>query len=337
MRMQKTKILLVGPSWVGDMVMTQVLFQLLKEQKPDCELHVLAPAWTEALLSRMPVVAKTIKMPFSHGELRLLQRYQFAKILRSERYDQTIILPNSLKSALIPFFAHIPLRTGWLGEYRFGLLNDIRYLNKALHPQMAQRFAALAFSNHAALPVHLPKPQLSIDNHSVESALQKHQLQLSAKKPVIALCPGAEFGPSKCWPTEYFAIVANQKIAEGFSVWILGSANDQAIAATIQQQTHSRCENLVGKTTLAEAVDLLSLVQTAVTNDSGLMHIAAAVGCKVVAIYGSTSPDFTPPLTDKAIILKTELDCQPCFQRTCPLQHHHCMKQLLPEKVLENL
>jgi len=330
------KILIVGPAWVGDMMMVQVLFKLLHQQNPNCELHVLAPKWSEALLSRMPEVKKSIVLPFSHGQLQLKKRFQFAKQLRAEKYDQAIVLPNSLKSALIPYWANIPKRTGWIGEYRFGLLNDARRLNKKLFPKMIDRFAALAFPCNTLLPANLPIPSLQIKKENIDVALQQYDLISSAKNKILALCPGAEFGPSKCWPAKYYAQVANQKLNEGWSVWIFGSANDRVIAEEIQMRTERRCTNLAGKTVLSDAVDLLSLATVVVTNDSGLMHIAAALDRNVIAIYGSTSPDFTPPLSDKAKILKLNLDCQPCFQRQCPLKHHNCMKLLLPAMVLEN-
>ena len=335
--MNEAKILIIGPAWVGDMMMAQVLFQLLHQQYPDCELHVLAPAWSEPLLSRMPEVQKSIVLPFGHGQLQLRARYQFAKSLRAEKYTQAIVLPNSWKSALIPFWAKIPVRTGWLGESRYGILNDARKLDKKKYTTMAQRFAALAFDHDGVALTNLPAPNLLLDKETIDQALDKFKLSESLQKPILALCPGAEFGPSKCWSADYYAQVANQKISEGWDVWIFGSQKDATIAEQIQSQTQSKCVNLAGKTTLSEAIDLLSLAHCVVTNDSGLMHVAAAVGCKIIVIYGSTSPDFTPPLTDKAIILKTNLDCQPCFKRECPLKHHHCMKFITPEQVLAKI
>lgn len=330
----KNKILIIGPSWVGDMMIAQVLFQLLHQQYSSCELHVLAPLWSEPLLSRMPEVQKSIVLPFSHRQLQLRQRYQFAKLLRKEKYSQAIVLPNSWKSALIPFWANIPVRTGWLGEWRYGLLNDARRLNKEKYRTMAQRFAALAFDPDHVLLKHLPVPHLLLNKNSIHQTLEKFQLTSSMQKPILALCPGAEFGTSKCWPVEYYAQVANQTIAQGFDVWIFGSKKDGEIAEKIQEYTQSKCINLVGKTLLSEAIDLLSCAYCVITNDSGLMHVASAVGCKVIVIYGSTSSDFTPPLTDNAIIVKTQLDCQPCFKRDCPLKHHDCMRLIKPEQVL---
>lgn len=330
------KILIVAPSWVGDMMMSHVLFQLVHRQNPGCELHVLAPAWSEALLSRFPEVKKSIVLPFGHGELKLLARYRFAKQLRDEQYDQAIVLPNSLKSALIPYWANIPKRTGFRGEQRYGLLNDMRLLDKKALPQMVQRFAALAFSRDTFLPANLPVPQLMVSQESVYKTLQKYALTQSTQ-PILVLCPGAEFGSAKRWPAKHFAAVANQQLSAGWAVWILGSPNDAAVAQEIQNSTDGKCVNFTGKTTLSEAIDLLSLSKAVVANDSGLMHIAAALGCFVVAMYGSTSPEFAPPLTAQAKILKRSLPCQPCRKRECPLKHHACMETLLPERVITTL
>ncbi len=331
-----SKILVVGPSWVGDMMMAQTLFLLLHQQQVDLQIDVLAPAWSLPLLSRMPEVNQAITSPFVHGELELRKRYRLGKSLRASQYGQAIVLPNSLKSALIPFWAKIPKRTGWLGEKRYGLLNDIRYLDKNALPKMVQRFSALAFASDEFLPERLPIPKMNISADQQDQALSTHQLT-HPQKPVLALCPGAEFGVSKQWPEEYYAAVANHYLSKACDVWLFGSQNDVPTANTIQDKTGGRCVNLVGKTKLAEAIDLMSLVTFVVTNDSGLMHIAAALGKPLVAVYGSTSPDFTPPVSDKAFIAqaKGDIPCRPCFQRTCSLQHHDCMQKLLPEQVID--
>ncbi|MDP1574759.1 MAG: lipopolysaccharide heptosyltransferase II [Coxiellaceae bacterium] len=329
------KILVVGPAWVGDMMMAQVLFQLLRHQNPTAEIHVLAPVWSEALLSRMPEVTKSIVLPFGHGQFQLRKRYLFAKQLRAEKYDRAFVLPNSFKSALIPFFAKIPKRTGFLGESRYGLLNDIYALDKEKLPKMIDRFAALAYPKKAILAANLPTPYLLLNQNTVDLSLKKQGLRKDQK--ILALCPGAEYGPSKCWPPDYYAAVASQKLKEGWAVWIFGSKNDCATAELIQAATEQKCINLTGKTNLSEAVDLLSLATAVVTNDSGLMHIACALNRKVIALYGSTSPDFTPPLSENALVLKLNLECQPCFERVCPLKHHHCMRELMPAQVLLEL
>lgn len=318
------------------MMMSHVLFQLLHQQYHDLELHVLAPAWSQALLSRMPAVHKTIVLPFGHGELKIRARYHFAKSLRAEKYHQAIVLPNSLKSALIPFWAKISKRTGWLGECRYGLLNDVRQLDKQRLPRMVDRFAALAFPAQTVLAANIPVPALHIQPVQVDVTLKKYALS-QPTKPILILCPGAEFGAAKRWPAGHFAAVANQKISDGWDVWLLGSSNDHSVAQDIQAILQQRCINFAGKTTLAEAVDLLSLATVVVANDSGLMHIATAAGRPVIALYGSTSPEFTPPLSCCAKVLKLTLDCQPCCQRECPLKHHHCMQLLRPELVLNTI
>jgi len=330
------KILIIGPAWVGDMVMAQTLFMLLQHREPDVAIDVLAPAWSAPLLSRMPEVSKFIEIAITHGELKLRERYQIAKTLRANGYDQAIILPNSFKSALIPWWAKIPVRTGWLRELRGLLLNDGRRLNEKKYPLMIERCMALALATNESLPNTYPRPALCVNTELQQAALHKHGLSIS-NRPILALCPGAEFGPSKRWPEEYFAEVAAKKMAEGWDIWIFGSAKDKEVVAKIIGENTSHITNLAGRTSLAEAIDLLSLVTGVVTNDSGLMHIAAALNKPLIALYGSTSPGFTPPLTPAAKILMNKIACQPCFKRDCPLQHHRCMRELKPEQVLTSL
>jgi lipopolysaccharide heptosyltransferase II len=331
---QAGKILIIGPAWVGDMIMAQCLFKLLKQQNPETILDVLAPAWTFSLLQRMPEVSSAIELPFQHGELKLTQRFKLAKKLRAHRYDQAIVLPNSFKSALIPWFAGIPKRSGWLGECRYVVLNDYRYLDRKRYPLMIQQYIALGLKPEEALPAHIPYPEFQVTAALQQTVLAKHK-PLWRGKPILAVCAGAEFGPAKRWPEEYFAQVANEKIKQGWDIWLFGSPKDKPVTDKIMQLTQHQCENISGRTELAETIVLLSLVSGVVTNDSGLMHMAAALKKPLVALYGSTSPHFTPPLADDAHILKLDLACQPCFQRVCPLQHYQCMRDLLPQQVLQ--
>lgn len=331
-------ILIIGPAWVGDMVMAQVLFKLLKQQQPDVAIDVLAPAWSAPLLARMPEVHASFDLPLKHGEFGFATRKKIGHALRG-KYQQAILLPNSWKSALVPFFASIPQRTGWRGEIRFGLLNDIRTLDKDKYPLMIERFAALAFPAHTTLPAPLPHPALHIDPAERDTALQKHELDLS--RAVLALCPGAEFGPAKRWPESHYASVAQQHIAAGEQVWIFGSERDAAVGEAIRQALPATqrefCKNLAGKTKLAEAIDLLSCANKVISNDSGLMHIAAALNRPLVAVYGSTSPQFTPPLTDNVAVVSSGIACSPCFKRECPLGHLRCLNDLPPQTVLDAL
>lgn len=326
-------VLVVGPSWVGDMVLAQSLFKVLCERQ-DTVVDVLAPAWSEPLLKLMPQVRRAIPMPIGHGELQLGQRYRMAKELRAAGYEQVIVLPNSLKAALIPFFAKIPLRTGYRGEMRFGLLNDARYLDKRLLPMTVQRFVALGKDARTELPPAVPPPKLIVSPSSVAQTLARLQIEAPVGR-VAVMCPAAEYGSAKRWPAEYFAEVGKQLAAEGWDVWLLGSEKDRAITQKIHAISGGL--DLAGKTSLAEAVDLLSMASLILTNDSGLMHVGAALDRPLLAIFGSSSPRFTPPLSARSRIVSLDLECSPCFKRECPLTHLDCLRKLTPRRVLDEI
>ena len=324
------RILVVGPSWVGDMMMAQSLFILLKQYKPNCIIDVLAPAWSLPLIAHMPEVSDSIASPFKHGQASLRQRYLLGKSLRSHNYDQAIILPNSFKSALVPYWARIPRRTGFIGEMRYGLVNDARKLDREALPKTVMRFASLAQPADQPLNINIPMPHLETDDKSTFTSL--NALNLTAPTtPVLVLCPGAEYGPAKQWPARHFAKLANHYLDLGWHVWLLGSVKDDAISAEINLSTAGRCHNLAGKTELGQVIDLMSIASAIVSNDSGLMHIAAALDKPLVAIYGTSDPGFTPPLSNKAKILSLSLTCSPCFKRECPLGHLDCLNKLEPE------
>ncbi|WP_323148687.1 lipopolysaccharide heptosyltransferase II [Pseudomonas oryzihabitans] len=331
-------ILIIGPSWVGDMVMAQTLFVCLKRQHPDCQIDVLAPEWSRPLLERMPEVRAALSFPLGHGAFELATRRRIGQELRG-RYDQAILLPNSLKSALVPYFAGIPQRTGWRGEMRFGLLNDIRTLDKARYPLMIERFMALAYPPGAELPKPYPEPRLVIDPASRDAALERFGLTLD--RPVLALCPGAEFGEAKRWPAEHYAAVADARLRQGWQVWLFGSQKDAPGGEEIREWVTPGFEedvyNLAGRTSLAEAIDLLSCASAVISNDSGLMHVAAALDRPLVAVYGSTSPGFTPPLASQVEVVRLGLECSPCFDRTCRFGHYDCLRLLQPSLVQEAL
>lgn len=331
------KRLIVGPSWIGDMVMAQSLFKVIKEGNSNVLIDVLALAWTKPLLDRMPEVNKAITMPISHGVFGWNMRKKIGQDLRSEHYDQAIVLPSSWKSALIPWLANIPLRTGWRGEMRYGLLNDIRVLDKDPLPMMVQRYVSLAYpasqSNNAP---DYPKPLMV-----AKPATAQFQLPLKANQKRLILCPGAEFGPAKQWPATHYAEVATAQIKQGWQVLILGSEADKTVANeiidNINPESRTAIFNLCGKTALSDAIDLLDTADLVVANDSGLMHIAAALQKPLLAIYGPTSPKFTPPLSDNAHIVQIKVDCGPCFQRQCPEGHHKCMRDISSQQLIKKI
>ncbi|HSB48250.1 MAG TPA: lipopolysaccharide heptosyltransferase II [Burkholderiales bacterium] len=326
------KILVVGPSWVGDTVLMQPLFKLLHARHAGLALDVLAPRWTFALLERMPEVRRAIESPFGHGELKLGERRRLGRALGPEGYDQAIVLPTTFKSALVPYFAGIRSRTGYIGELRHWLLTDSRKLDRERLPQMAQRYAALGLPRGEALRQPLPALGLRVDETARRALLAR--LGLDRSRPAAALAPGAEYGPSKRWPARYFGELAQGLAARGCAVWLIGSKHDRGIGADIERHSGGVCRNLCGETTLTEAIDLLASASLVVSNDSGLMHVAAALGKPLIALYGSSSPGFTPPLSPNARVVKLDLPCSPCFRRECPLGHFNCMMQLTPDRVL---
>ncbi|MDH3281365.1 MAG: lipopolysaccharide heptosyltransferase II [Gammaproteobacteria bacterium] len=330
------QLLIVGPAWVGDMVMAQSLFKALKSADAGRHLDVLAPDWSVPLLARMPEVRTAVTTPFAHGRLQLRERWRLARELKSRGYQQAIILPNSFKSALIPWFAGIPRRTGYVGEQRWGLVNDIRRLDTHALPMTVQRFVALAAARNHPPPTRtgIVPPALRVDTARAARACAAFGLG-AAGRPVLALCPGAEYGPAKRWPADYFAQVARAKRVAGWRVWLFGSTRDAAICAAVRARAGTECINLAGRTSLEQAIDLLSMATLVVSNDSGLMHIAAALNRPLVAVYGSSDPGFTPPLSARARVIWLGLECSPCFQRNCPLKHLNCLNQLAPEEVLQ--
>ncbi len=327
------RILVVGPSWVGDMVMAQSLFKALK-QRGACDIDVLAPGWSLPILERMPEVRRGVAMPLGHGEFGLGTRRALGRSLAGEGYDQAIVLPGSLKSALVPFFAGIRQRTGFRGEMRYLLLNDLRRLDKALLPMTVQRFVALAAPAGTPLPEPLPLPRLVAQ--AANQPVLRTRFELPAARPAVAFMPGAEYGPAKQWPIPHFAALARALGARGYQVWVLGSNKDRAAGEAIAAGNPA-VTNLAGLTALGDAVDLLAMCAAAVSNDSGLMHVAAALELPLVAIYGSSSPEHTPPLAERVAIQTLRLECSPCFQRTCPLGHTRCLTDIAPERILAAL
>ena len=333
------KILILGPAWVGDMVLAQSLFKMLKINRPDCIIDVAAPAWTLPLLDRMPEVTGKIALPFKHGEFAFWQRIQFGKSLKNAGYTQAIILTNSFKSALLPWAAGIPKRTSFLGEMRYGLVNDVRPLNKAKLKKTVERFVFLGLNHNQNLPETLPNPQLvSKKNNALESLKRLGLTEPSSK--ILGLCPGAEYGEAKRWPAEYYADVANEVLKKGWQVWLFGSDKDMPVTMKINQLTQNQCLDLGGKTKLGDAIDLMALCETVISNDSGLMHIAAALNKKLIAIFGSSDPAHTPPMSPDAVIEYLALECSPCFKRECPLTgdaHLRCLNNIKPQPLVQKI
>lgn len=339
-------ILIIGPSWVGDMMMSHSLYQQLKIQYPNCNIDVMAPNWCKPLLARMPEVRNAIEMPLGHGAFELGTRYRLGKALR-DQYDMAIILPNSLKSAFIPFFAKIAVRRGWKGESRYILLNDLR-TNKKAYPMMVQRYVALAFEKErvpSAENIPVLTPYLTVDLAQQAETLKTFEKQtaLLGERPIIGFCPGAEFGPAKRWPHYHYAALAEMLIEKGYAVELFGSPKDvdagEQIRNALPPDLQPFCLNLAGQTNLNQAVDLIANCTGVVTNDSGLMHIAAATNRPLVAVYGPTSPTYTPPLSDKAVIIRLiEGDLIKVRKSKDSAEgYHQSLIDIIPQMVMEKL
>ena len=313
------KILVVAPNWIGDALMAQPLLARLRGKEPDLEIDVLAPEWVAPVVRRMPQVSEVIAAPLRHRALQLPLRWQLARRLRARGYRHAIVLPNSWKSALVPFFAGIGLRSGYVGEARYGLLN---LLYREADGTMAQHYARLADAPAFAAREPIAAPQLAFDASQVAAT----QAKFGISGEYVALCPGAEYGPAKRWP--YFAELAARLDRPAV---LLGSRHDAAAAQGVPAR------NLVGETSLDEAIDLIAGATQVVSNDSGLMHVAAALGRPLVAIFGSSSPQRTPPQSGAASVLWLRLECSPCYARECPLGHLRCLREISVDQVLAEI
>jgi heptosyltransferase-2 len=323
------RILIVAPSWVGDAILSEPLVAVLREPLGEPIVDVLAPPWCAPVYARMRGIGRIVENPLGHGELGLGRRRALAREIRARAYTRAFILPNSFKSALIPWFAGIPRRIGYAGEARRALLTETRRLDPKAVPRLVDRFVALAVPMGRLIPT--PPAPVLVPN-AANAAAAMRALKLSTHRPIAIFCPGAEYGPAKRWPAEHFIALARRLLEEGYAVWLLGSPNDQAAALPIAAAIPG-VRDLTGRTDLGTAIDLLSLASVVVSNDSGLMHAAAAVGRPLVALFGSSSPDYTPPLSPLAQIAKIDIACSPCFQRECPLGHFKCMRELDVEVV----
>jgi len=331
------RILVVAPNWIGDALMAQPLLARLREKLPAARIEALAPPWVVPLLAHMPEVDEAIAAPFAHGALALGARWRLGRSLRARRYHQAIVLPNSWTSALVPLFADIPLRSGYVGESRYGLLNLLYRAPRRPHARpMVEHYAQLSEPPGKSPRAPLPEPRLKVDPAAVAASARAFGFAPPPKANVV-LCPGAEYGPAKRWPAERYGALGAALAAQGAAVFLLGSTNDAAVCDAVEQASAGAAQSLAGRTTLAEAIALIAAADVVVTNDSGLMHVAAALDRPQVALFGSSSPEHTPPRSARARVVWLRPECSPCFARHCPLGHFRCMTALEPARVLAEI
>ncbi len=329
------RLLVVAPSWVGDAILSEPLVARLRARPGGPGIDVLAPSWCAPVYARMAGVGRIVDSALGHGRVDWARRRALARDLSRQGYSQALVLPNSFKSALVPWLAQIPRRTGYRGEMRWGIVNDLRRLDRGAMPRLVERYAALAAeTGDPTIPA--TAPALIADPANRAAAVRALNLRVGGG--IAILCPGAEFGPAKRWPPEYFADLARKFLGDGLEVWLLGSPNDRPATDAVLAaagDAGGAIRDLSGRTDLGTAIDLLSLASIVVSNDSGLMHAAAAVGAPLVALFGSSSPVYTPPMSAVAKVARIEIACSPCFKRECPLGHFKCMRDLAPPAVYD--
>jgi heptosyltransferase-2 len=331
------KILIIAPNWIGDAVMAEPLISQLKKNNPDSQIDVLATPWVASIMKAIPAVDQIITADFQHGSLQWQERKVLAKQLALSAYTHAYVLPNSFKSALIPWLAKIPQRIGYQGEMRWGLINEaLKNPSRSHRPPMSSHYFALSGNTFSEVPQpHLSLPDVIITES--QQALQKIQ----AHQHLFVLCPGAEYGPAKQWPIEHFGQLAKNIIEtkENSLVLILGSKKEFSIGSDIARMSTypDKVINWCGQTSLEDAMAAISNAHTVISNDSGLMHIAAAFRRPQVAIFGSSDPRHTPPLSKLAAIHWLHLECSPCFKRVCPLSHLKCLVDIQAKDVLNSI
>ncbi len=330
------RTLIVAPNWIGDAVMAQPLVACIHGADPGGRIDVLAPPHVAPVFGAMAGVAGLIEAANAHGKAQLSVRWRLAKRLRTRGYVRCYVLPNSMKSALAPFLAGIPRRIGHRGEARYWLINRMHEDRGEHRPPMVDFYSRLAFEPGSRLPP-APDPVLQRDSAAEQAA--RERLGLSDDDPLIVLCPGAEYGPAKRWPARHYAALAALAAEEWpeAAILLLGSAKERPLATEIAALSGQPLLNLCGETGLSEALALISGAIGVVSNDSGLMHVAAAYGRPQVAVFGSSDPRHTPPRSPKARVEWLHLECSPCFERECPLGHLDCLNRISPATVFESL
>ena len=323
------KLLIIPQNWLGDIVMSQTLLKRVKSENPNTEIDILVNSTFKSLVERMPEINKAVILDCGHKELGLLKRLNLSRRIKGN-YDQSIVLSRSIKSALIPYLAKIPIRTGELGESRYILINDLKKFTKEDRRKTAFRYVSM-FSKKEEVLDEKYYPSLQPDPENIKILSDKYKLNLDRK--IIIFAPGAAFGPSKMWPVEKFKELG-EKLNKDFFILILGSNNEKGIGDKIV--TNNNMINLCGETAITDAVDLMHVSEFCVSNDSGLMHLASATNTKSISIYGATSPELTPPLTSNKEIHYRGISCSPCFEKKCKYGHYNCLVEIQADDVFKS-
>ena len=326
--MSSQRILIVPQNWLVDIVMSQTLLKKIKNEDVEAKIDVLVEPSFKELIARMPEANQSVVLDCKHKELGLKKRLNLAKKIRGS-YDQSIVLSRSLKSALIPYLARIPIRTGERGESRYILINDLKSFSKEDRRKTAYRYVSM-FSEKEELDEKY-YPSLQKNTKNLEFLLSKHKINFDKK--IVIFAPGAAFGPSKMWPVNKFKELL-KRLDQKYKILILGSKSEVNLGDQIADG--DKAINLCGKTSIQDAVDLMHISEFCVSNDSGLMHLASATRTKSISIYGATSPDLTPPLTTNKEIHYRRVSCSPCFEKKCKYGHYNCLVEIQADDVFKS-
>jgi lipopolysaccharide heptosyltransferase II len=325
-----TPVLVVPYMWIGDFVRCHSVVRLLRQRFPSRPVDMLATTLCAPLADYMPGLRQAVIVDLPRQRLALAQQAKLAKRLKREGYGTALVMPRTWKSTLAPFLAGIPERTGFVGEARFIVLNDLRFGERKL-PRMVDRCAALALPSGVNLPAEWPEPQLSVPPSEAAQWRSKRGLD-GERRPIVAIAPGA-VGPSKRWPAACYAALTRQLLSEGFAIWVLGGPDEKPLAEEIVAGTTAR--DLTGHD-LRDAILALACAAAAISNDSGILHVAAALGTPSIGIFGPTSPWHWAPLNPLQAMIETtsEVSCRPCHKPVCRFGHHRCMRDIPPEQVI---
>lgn len=325
-------ILVVPYMWIGDFVRCHSVAKMLKARYPARPVDVLSTSLCAPIADYMPEVRQAVVVDLPRKRLAFDQHRALARRLEGAGYGTALIMPRTWKAALAPFLAGIPERVGWFGEWRFGLLTDLRFGERKL-PRMIDQCAALTLPKTEPLPSDWPLPELKVPPAEISGWRERLGLA-DTGGPIVALAPGA-VGPSKRWPAAAYGELARRLTQQGVSVWVLGGPAEQPLATQIVADAGPKARDLSG-TDLRNAILALRAADVAISNDSGLLHVAAALGTPSIGIFGPTSAWHWAPLNPLAAVMQrpTQLDCQPCHKPTCRMRHHLCMRDISAEQVL---
>lgn len=323
------RLLIRSTNWIGDAIMTTPAVRAIRRNFPNARISMLAKPWVAPVFAHSPHVDEIIVFDAGGRHAGVFGTLRLAKDLRKGRYDAAILLQNAIEAAIIAFLAGIPRRIGFDTDGRRLLLTHPVHRTKAIKA-IHQTGYYLKILEGAGMTAGRPTLELHLDPADTRRAAQmRAEFGIAPGRPLIGLNPSATFGPAKQWFPERYAALGDLLNKElGALILIFGGPSDRELGRTITGLMSAPAIDLSGRTSLGEAMALIDRCTAFVTNDSGLMHVAAALGTPLVAVFGSTNWTTTSPFSDTSRIVRVPIACSPCMQPVCPLGHMNCMRQV---------